>query len=228
MEDTRLLIPVESDDKEQIVSVVPRGIVRASTTKTIVLGPNGFLALSVSGDRFYIVDADSSVLIGIKTNRTIEEVFTAGCGKAYPPDQYFTGLELRNTSATATVTLLFWAGFGDYIDRRLTVVDGRFNSVVPVREAPTIYLARTSASIAGLTTVTFNTLPALTVRRKAIVVSNMDLANSLLILDTAGNPGTAVFPLTSVTLPISGEVKVRNGTASAIVCYIGEIFYSTT
>jgi len=207
------------------LSSLPRNFVRASTTRQIVLTPGQLLAIPVAGTRFYIVDSNTSDYIGIKTDRTVEELFNAGCGKAFPDDQYFTGLEVRNTSLVNTVTIVLFAGFGDYIDRRLTVVDGRFNSVVPVREAPTRMLSYASVSIPAVTTVTFSTLPSWAIRRKSFLVSNMDLANSLLIQDDSGNPGLAVFPLTSIIIPVSTAVKVRNGTASAIVCYINEVFY---
>ncbi len=208
------------------LSSLPSRFVRASTTRQIVLPPSGSLSIPVTGTRFYITEQNSGTYIGIKTEKTVEEMFTVGTGKAFPDDQYFTNLEIRNLSATLTVTLTLFAGFGDYIDRRLTVVDDRFNSTINVREAATRSLARTSFSIPGVTTVTFNTVPAWALRRKAFLISNMDLANSLLLQDNAGNPGLAVFPSTSITVPISAEVRVSNITASAIVCYITEIFYT--
>ncbi len=210
-------------------STLPQGISRTSATTRLVLAPGETRTIAVYGTMFYIVDSDGigdAVYISIKTNKTIEELFTAGCGKEFADDQFFSRLDVKNISTTQTVTLTLFSGFGDYIDRRLTIVDGRFNSVVPVREAPTLLKSNNPSTIGAGATLTFNTLPAGTIRRKALVVSNMDLANSLIIRDSANVGGCAVFPQTSVTLPVSGEIKVYNGTASIIVCYISEIFYT--
>jgi hypothetical protein len=63
------------------------------------------------------------------------------------------------------------------------------------------------------------------IQRKAIVVSNIDANNTLVIRDKNNNFCCAVFPNTSITLPISGEVRVFNPTGANIQCYVSEVWY---
>lgn len=204
-------------------------IVRTSRTLKLILQPAGqaesIQQVPQAGVRFYIVESDSDSEIGIKTSRTQEEFFTVGTGKEFREDQFFTGLEVRNLSS-AVVTIILFAGFGDYVDRRTTIVGNRLTSILPTIEAKTKPVGGQFTSINPNSTITLTGIPgAGQIRRKAIVVSNNDANLSLQIRDAAGNPLNTIQPASSHILPISEEVQIHNPNPSAVSLTYGEIWW---
>lgn len=165
------------------------------------------------GQAFYLIGCTSPVYI--KTDQTPEKPYSKGRGERFPNQLRFRRLEIRNPNAYA-VTLLIWIGFGEYIDKRFEVLDGY---TVTVAQPTTIVPANGSVTLSGAG-------GAGMIQRKQVVVSNVDVQTTLQILDSAGNIAAAVFPQTSVAIPTSDQVTIKNPTAADVSAYISEIWYS--
>ncbi len=214
---------------ENLNSNIQRGFVRSSRTLRVVLQPAGttqsIQRVPQAGIRFYIVESDADGFIGIKTDKTQQELFTVGTGKEFDESQGFTAIELENFSANV-ITLDLFAGFGDYIDRRTTIVGNRLSSILPVIEPKTKAVGNAITSITGGAFILLSGVPDVTqIRRKAITVSNVDPNNALEIRDPANNKILTVFANTSIILPLSEPVRVFNPTGGAISVSIGEIWW---
>lgn len=197
---------------------------------TLILAPAGttqsIQTIPQAGDRFYIVDCDTDTAVGIKTHKTQQELFTVGTGKQFTPDQAFQTLEIENFSADI-VTLVMFSGYGDYIDKRTTIVGNRLSSVLPTIEPKTLPVAGATASIASGGNI--NLAPSITgtrLRRKAITVSNLDPNANLQIRDVGNvNVLLTIFPQTSIILPLSEACFIFNASAGAIALSYGEIYW---
>jgi hypothetical protein len=191
----------------------------ASTIKTMVIPANGLFPISEYGERFYFIKCSAQVFV--KTEHSSEKPYQKGQGEHYTDiKMWFRRLEVRNPN-NFDVYVRLWVGFGEFLDSTSELI-----------ETPAVFYSWNNNTIAASTSVVFLGRPSgVQLQRKAFQISNMDLANSLFIQDVdpiTGNPvntGLAVFPLTSITLPIAGAVAVKNDTASAIICYISELWY---
>ncbi len=179
----------------------------------------GVYGVSQLGERFYFITATGTV--GVTTDKTPEKPYFQGTGEQFPPDFWFHRLQIRNPNPYP-ISIIVWAGFGEYLDSRISVLEAPtkiYGVVLPGSAIPAsseVYLPGTPTNQQ--------------IQRKGFVISNMDLANSLFIMQAnLAGVGTVttnvVFPRTSITLPITGPFVVRNDTAGAIVTYIGEIWY---
>lgn len=199
------------------------GISRSAQTIIATIPAASTRQFNVPGNYFYFVENGGTVWL--KTDIGGSKPYQLGTGEIVPPGSFFRFLELENRSA-ASIDIELYIGFGEYIDKRLNIVRERPASVQPVAEQPTAYVASATVSIAATTAVVFTGTPATgQLRRKAIVISNRDTAASIVVRDDSNAPGTEVFPSTSITLPVSGEIEVYNPTGGAIAVYMAEIFY---
>lgn len=211
-------------------STLPGGFVRSSRTATLILQPAGspqsIQNFPQAGVRFYVVESDNDAAIGVKPDKTQEELFTVGTGKEFSEDQPFRQLQITNYSPDV-VTITLFAGFGDYIDKRTTIVGNRLTSILPVIEPKTKPIAGAVTSIAGNAAIALSGVPATgQLRRKAIVVSNVDANLNLQILDGTGtNIILTIFPNTSIILPISEACSIKNPNGSALALTYGEIWW---
>lgn len=212
-------------------SAIQQNFVRTSRTARITLAPAGqtqsIQRIPGAGIRFYIVEADTYEGVLIKTDKTQAEFFTVGTGKEFSEEQFFTAVEIENTTPDP-ITILIFIGFGDYIDRRTTIVGNRLTSIMPVIEPSTKLLANASALLANNATIVLPGVPpnSTYLRRKSIEVSNLDLSGNLQILDDGGvNVALTVFPSTSIILPVSRSVTVRNVSGTAIALSVSEIWW---
>lgn len=177
------------------------------------IGPNGFIGEAYLGNKFYIIDASGP--IWVKTNNTSEIEFKQGQGQQF--SKQFKRVELRNKSATNTIFVKIWVGFGDYIDRRFQLI-----------ESSTSYVANALTSIAATTAEIFNGVPSGSqIQRKSLYVSNNDSSNNLEIRDKDNVSGLIVFPKTAIVIPTSDEVEVYNPTGGGVACRVSEIWYTT-
>lgn len=192
---------------------------RASTIKQMVIPAGGLFPVSEFGERFYFIKCSATVMA--KTEHSSEKPYQKGQGEYYTDEKmWFKRLEIRNPNEY-DVYVRLWVGFGQFLDSTSELI-----------ETPAVFYGWNSNTIAGLTSVVFLGRPSgVQLQRKAFNISNMDLTNDLLIQDVDSvtglpvNTGLAVFAKTSITLPIAGPVAVRNATASAITCYISELWH---
>lgn len=185
---------------------------RSSIVISVTIPANGTLPYPVYGETFYFIGATAPV--EVKTDKTAFKPYRKGTGENFPQELRFSRLEIKNVNAFA-IEITLWAGFGKYIDNRFEIVD-----------AYTTVVGWNNSSINGGGSVAFLGSPTGNqIQRKAFVISNIDPNNALVIRDKDNNFCCAVFANTSITLPISGEVRVFNPTGAPIQCYISEIWY---
>lgn len=173
----------------------------------------GTFDVDATGNAFYLIDCTGEVRV--KVDSSPFKTFRKSTGESYPRQQYFERLEFQNWGAKTTVVL--WVGWGKYEDRRFELL-----------EAPTKATGWDDPNqhIPAMSHVDF--VPKSGngfIRRKAIIVTNLDPNENLRITDTAGNPFMTVFPRTSVTLPVTNTIRIKNDTGAAIDCNVGEIDY---
>jgi hypothetical protein len=168
--------------------------------------------VSAFGETFYFIGLTAPV--NVRTDVTAMKPYRQGTGEVFPPELRFRSLDIENPNA-GEVSLTLWVGFGEYIDRRTALIDGYTLSVGSPWNNVGPMSARSFPGIPGPTQL----------HRKAIVVTNLDIANPLLIRDGNANVICAVLPNTSLILPIAGAVDVYNATGVAISAYMGEIWY---
>lgn len=201
------------------------GISRTSGTYRLVIPALSTYTLNQAGVRFYIVESDNDSPLFIKTDKTIEEIFTVGTGKWVSEEQFFRMLYIRNSTADV-ITIDLFVGFGEYIDNRTTIVGNRLSSVLPVIEPKTLFVAHPDDSIDAGSGINFNGVPTGNrLRRKCIMVTNLDPTLNIVLQDTSINDGLTIFPNTSVTVPTSEEVNVANENGSAVAVNIAEIWW---
>lgn len=132
----------------------------------------------------------------------------------------FTSFEVRNPAAF-DVEIWLWVDRVEWLDNRRDNV-----------ESPTEAVGRAFTSIAASGLV--DLLPDLTaprIRRKAITVTNLDATVSIFVSDSSsanagrGNIIAAVFPQSSVILPISEPCRLRNDTGAAVSCAVGDVYW---
>lgn len=183
------------------------------------IAPGQTWAFNCKGDYFAVVFAPVDLIIrtfGSKAGGD-PDLYSQGDSMELPPGDSFTRVEVKNPSATATATVLIYAGFGRYVQRRQAVV-----------EPPTEFVGWAPGTLAATTGVTFTGLPAGNLfRRKCIQISNEDPNLDIYIRDSSNRVGLTVYARTSVTLPISQSVNVYNFNGVAVSVRISEIWWST-
>lgn len=158
----------------------------------------------------------------------------------------FSALEVVNLQAHA-IFISFVVGGGtsensydEYIDNRV-IIDATGGSSVVVTTAPGVNLS----VVPGISScVAFKTrTPAwadslgagatqdiadgyLGRTRRSVVIGNDDNATILMVLDAAGNILGSIQPGTSFYLETAGDIKVNNPSGVAVVCHIGEVYFT--
>jgi len=179
------------------------------------------------GIRFYVVESNGTADIGIKTNKGIQEKFSVGTGKSFPDEEFFSSLELENFESS-TVQITLFVGFGDFLDNRTTIVGNRLTSILPVIEPETRLLANAATTLANNASISLSGAAPSTayLRRKAIMISNLDSAARLQLLDHVGTVvALEVFAATSVIVPVSGACTVKNVSGGAVALAVSEIWW---
>lgn len=171
------------------------------------------------------VDADGDFYRVISANVEFELARTGtgflpvqqGDSEEMPPGQNFHRIDLRNPATNGTeLVVRLYVGYGRSSQDRQSVM-----------ETPTGIIGRSVDKVNANTDVLFDGVAVGDqVRRKSIVISNLDIASYLVVKDETLNRCCVVFPNTSITLPVSGPVYICNETASDITAYISEVFYT--
>lgn len=179
----------------------------------ITIAAGGIQAVNGEGNRFFIIKTNGP--LAIRRNGAAWAPYTQGTGENLPPGQVFQRLEILNPSVSDAVTVVIYSGFGEYLDTRAAVV-----------EPDTEIVAWDESSLDADEDLELGTLAiAGGMRRKCFQVTNLDPTLNLRILDDADNVALTVFPETSITLPVSGAVKVHNDNGTAVACNISAIWW---
>jgi hypothetical protein len=188
---------------------------RSSIEQVVTVPANGFQGVNIYGQNFYLIDSTGPVQIS--TDKTGPKVYRKGQGEDFPIELRFKRLEFKNETA-ADITVRLWAGFGHFVDSRVEILE----AYTKIRGSATV-------SIADGATLTLPGTPTNDlVQRKAIVVSNEDPNSIIRVVDSSGNNCCAIFPQTSVTLPVSGTCGIKNTSGAAVTVSVSEIFYALT
>ena len=188
---------------------------RGQSSKTIPykIPAGGQITVKATGSHFFLVESPIAVMVKLESAGAVR--CAAGSGLDCEDGAFFEYAEVSNP-ATYEITVLVYVGFAAYNERRAASVD-----------ANTVLIGQPITTIAANTKVPFTGAPTGNlVRRRQIVVSNLDAANPLYILDENDNLCAACFFGTSITLPTSGPLKVFNNTAAPIPVCISEIWYA--
>lgn len=210
--------PIAEQGKEPFLAI--EQATRASTVVQAIIPANGLYPVNQYGNRFYFRIASSGVLV--RSGQGVEKPYIKGQGENYANlGVTFNRLEIRNPNAF-DVFVQVWVGFGEYLDSTYELIEA------PSKYYPVIL---TGQEIAASAYVILNGNPSgVQLQRKAVIVSNNDLANSLIIKDVDPitnlpvTGGLAVFARTSIRLDVSGPIAIVNETASDIACYVSELW----
>lgn len=134
----------------------------------------------------------------------------------------FRQLTFRNPTSSE-ITVEFYAGSALIEDARLNIVRGRS---APVMHAPCVNTAHSTTIAAGAALDLTGAHPVHPrFLRKATIVTNMDPAVDLELTNAAGDNLATVFWRTSFLLESSEGVKVKNNSASPVVCRACQVWY---
>lgn len=205
------------DDNPQVLQ--REAFSRSASVHRIEVAAGGVFPIFQYGQTFYLLRCTAPV--EIKTNLTPEKPYRKGTGEIFVEELRFDRVEIRNPNAF-TVRVDIWIGFGRYIDSRIEVQEN-YTQLASAAETVGVY---SGGILSASATLVLNGAPAgAQIQRKAIVVSNLDPTTVLQVLDENNKLCCAVFPSTSVTLPISGPCKVKNPTGIVVAAYISELWY---
>lgn len=185
-----------------------------SNFTTLELPAGKVSAINARGTNFHVVFASADVQI--KWPGGEFGVYEQGAGiDLLPAGQAFERLEIRNpTLGNLLVTI--YIGGPLYRDSRASIIEPKTRSI---GWSGTQIDATDGEDFAGVPS-------GLMIRRKAFQVTNLDPSANLQIRDPDGNVILTVFPLTSITLPISEAVEVYNATGAPIACNVSEIWWT--
>lgn len=186
---------------------------RSSSVLTTVLAPNEERGFSAYGQRFYFINATAP--LEAKTDLSAYKPYRKGTGENFTDEFRFKRVQFHNPN-TYSIFIQVFVGFGDYLDTTSELV-----------ESFTQGTGTSTVTIPATTSITLNGNPSgIQLQRKSLIVSNLDPTNNIYVRDANDNYTAAVFPKTTISLPISGPVKVYNGTGAPIPVCIGEIWYT--
>lgn len=176
-------------------------------------GEPGYASFDVLGNGFYLIECAGE--LEIKTDATTFKTYRKSTGEEFPGDQAFQRIEIRNRGARTRIKL--WAGWGRYIDRRFELLEADTRAVGWDDEDQAIpamdfveFVPRTGEGY---------------LRRKSILITNLDPNENLRVQDVDGNNICTVFARTSITLPVSDVIRIGNNTGANISCNVGEVYY---
>lgn len=197
---------------------------------------NNIKSYPATGDFFYVKELyrqSNGVSVQdvlISTESTVKTPYNVGTGERFQNGSQFDRIEIENPN-DFEVYIELLVGWSTFIDNRLNIVRTRPESIQPVIEAETEVAPWVGApagtyEIPASSSVEF--APVLTGRRilqKAITIANADPNSALRLLDENDEPFGRIIANSSQIFPISGTVKVENETGTAIVAYIGQIYW---
>lgn len=187
-------------------------------------GIPGQATLDTLGQFFYIKEASKPLLYQLDDGRELP--FDVGTGLNTRGTGIFKKITIKNIWSEP-VTLEIVVGLGEYTDNRFTLVPER-DFALPVYQTKTEIKGYPASTIPANTKIRLDGIPILPIRqRKSIVLSNLDAANSLYVLDDTDNFCAACFFGSSITLEVAGPVKIFNNTANGIPFCLSEIWFTS-
>lgn len=189
---------------------------RSAKLFTIILAASGTpgdtQGLSFYGNSFYIRACLGTV--NISTEKTPQKPYRTGQGEKFIDELIFDRIEISNPNSYV-VSVQIWVGFGEYIDKTFQVVEGY-----------TVIVGWIARKVTAGQMVSFLGAPTgSNFQRKALLISNDDITNSLYVTDSAGNYAVTIKAGFQYNLPVAGPMIVRNDTAGDIAVSISEIYY---
>jgi len=188
--------------------------------KSITVPANGTLPVNVTGSYFNCKEGDAAFKMQVEDGEQFD--FEAGLSFSWPPGT-FTKLTFFNETVNP-ITIDFYVGNVAVHDARLNTTIDRL-IIVSQKDFPT-YLVGNSLALNAGDSQTFNGIDNGHQRRQ-IVVTNLNPAVNLTILDQFGNGVGTVFPLQAWQMPTNAPITVINQTGQPITCLVGETFYTT-
>jgi hypothetical protein len=185
------------------------------TFARITLGPGAVKPVIGEARNFHVVY--SPVDVEIKWPGGEFGFWPQGTGtQTFPDGATFNRLEVRNPSL-GTINVVLWLGGPAFNDSRSAIMEPK---TVPLADPTTNLAALGSVSLTGIPSGDY-------IRRKAVLVTNLDANLVLQIRDAAGGVVATVFPRQTYTLPISEACDVHNPDGgAAVACNIAELWWS--
>lgn len=198
---------------------------RTSQTLRNIVPAGGKLQFPVTGNMFYVLFASAE--INIKPGTGSENPYVTGTGLVAPEINSFGSLQISNPSANAVVFAIF-VGFDGFIDNRLIIAESQVKQVAyPTCPTASSLTAIPITDRSATPIADINGKNWYAVNRVAIIISNPDSGVTLLLqrqgAGTASGPAiAAIYPLTSLNYPVSGNysLSVGGGLINAIVSEI--------
>jgi len=181
-------------------------------TKLILAGTNQ--TFDVQGHAFFLIRTTNTV--EIKTNKTGFSEFKEKQGITADEGFIFNQIEVRNNNAF-DVTVVLWAGFGDFKDVSAFLFDARTNLI-----------GTNETSLASGSELDYDGNPFdENIQRKEIIITNNSVTAGevLTIRDSADNVVGTVQPGFTLSLQTSDHVNIINNTAGAIAMNVSEVWY---
>lgn len=188
---------------------------QASKTIPYTIPAGGQITVKATGSHLYLVESPIAVMVKLESSGATR--CAPGTGLDCEDGAFFEYAEIANPAAVA-IEVLVYVGFAAYKDSRQAVIEPRTrvkgaNGILPINTDP-------------LSVVDLSPVPAPgDIRRKSITVTNRDPNNSLLLLDPEGEVFQEIFPQTSIILPISEGLKLKNPNAAPVSYATGSIYW---
>ena len=189
------------------------------TYKTVLLPANQTLVQAITGSFLFCKSATDVFKVSLDGAEEFDfdQGFLIDIRKESRPQ--FSKLIFRNPSA-ADLTVIFYAGNGDMAYYPPVSIIS-----LKVKDSPSYSKGTGESTLAAAATVTFSGLDG-TKRRKQIVITNLDPASDLQVLDGSGNVFARALAGLEWTVESDATFTVKNNTGAAINYIVGETFYS--
>lgn len=176
---------------------------------------NGTRTAWGEGDSFLVVE--SNVRLEILRDGAPFLPYEQGDREDLPAGISFQRLEVRNPTLIPAKVKLY-SGYGRRSAQRQAVIEPRTrvearNGVLPVNTDPASVIDLSASYMPG------------DIRRKSITITNVDPNNALKLCDPVGAVFQTIFPETSVILPISEGLFLKNPNAAAVAYEVGSIYW---
>lgn len=186
---------------------------KTSTTETRTLAPGEIYPIPAPGDFFLVTETTGTVEI-YRTGAPFLP-YSQGDSETLPPGTEFDRLEVRNPNPYP-VTVSVFVGYGRRNQSRQSTL-----------ETPTTATGTGLITLAAGESITLNGMPPEgCIYRKAVLVTNFDLANALVIETAAGVAIGACLPRTAWRENLSCSLRITNTSGGGVPCIVGEVWHS--
>lgn len=203
----------------------PVGAGRTASVINVSVAAGATLAFPQAGDNFYFILLTAP--IQARPSNGVFNTYQVGTGLRCDEGNYFSILELFNPNAFPVV-VSFFVGFGGYIDNRVIIANNGVGNITFGT-----YTQLSSASFVEVDDLSGTTFPDqngdewIAIARNFVTVCNLDVGDVILVMAKTFDPANALYavqPLTSISLPTSGDLGVTVNNSAPINGYITEIY----